>query len=141
MTKNFTLRELTASLVASRRHIDNTPASQQVAWLQRLAENILQPLRDAYGKPITVTSGFRCPLLNQAVKGSASSQHLLGQAADIKGFVGRTADYEQLQRENRRLFLLIQQLNLPFDQLIDEKDYSWIHVSFGPRNRRQVLHL
>ena len=74
-----------------------------------LVNNVLDPLREWYGKPITVNSGFRCPALNKAVKGSATSQHMTGQAADID-----TGDRQQ----NKLLFDYIQK-NLPFDQLID----------------------
>ena len=139
MTKNFSLAELTASAVALRRHIDNTPGSEALASLRLLAHDILQPLRDAYGKPILVTSGYRCPALNAAVRGARGSQHMLGEAADIKA--ASAASPSQLQAENRRLFELIIALHLPFDQLIDEKDFSWIHVSCSPRQRQQVLHL
>jgi hypothetical protein len=89
-------------------------------------------LRTVYGKPIRVNSGYRCPKLNKAVGGSATSQHVLGQAADITG--GNKS-------ENKILFDLIKSLKLPFDQLIWENGGTWVHVSYGPRNRRQVLSL
>lgn len=95
--------------------------------------NVLDPLRKWYGKPITVNSGFRCPALNKAVKGSNTSQHMTGQAADID-----TGDRQQ----NKLLFDYIQK-NLPFDQLIDESNFAWVHVSFRAdgMNRNQVLKL
>jgi hypothetical protein len=95
--------------------------------------NVLDPLREWYGKPITINSGFRCPALNKAVKGSNTSQHMTGQAADID-----TGDRQQ----NKLLFEYIRK-NLPFDQLIDESNFAWVHVSFRAdgMNRNQVLKL
>ena len=146
MTSNFTLSELTRSETAISLHIDNEPGSIPLMNLKKLCENILQPLRNVYGKPIIVNSGYRSPALNAAIKGAQNSQHMLGQAADITARhtipkCSATAANYDFHEENKRLFSLILSLKLPFDQLIDEKDYSWLHVSFGPRNRRQVLHL
>ena len=94
---------------------------------------MLDPLREWYGKPIAVNSGYRCPQLNRLVGGAASSQHLKGEAADI------TAGSRE---ENRKLFEYIRE-NLPFDQLIDEKNFSWVHVSYkrDGNNRKQTLKL
>ncbi|MCQ2255567.1 MAG: D-Ala-D-Ala carboxypeptidase family metallohydrolase [Bacteroidaceae bacterium] len=146
LTQNFTLSELTRSETASRLHINNNPGTIPIQNLQKLCDSILQPLRNAYGKPIFVNSGYRSPTLNKAIGGATNSQHMLGQAADItarhsiqKG--SDAAANHDYREENKRLFNLIISLKLPFDQLIDEKNYSWIHVSFGPRNRRQILHL
>jgi zinc D-Ala-D-Ala carboxypeptidase len=131
--KYFTIAEFVRSETADRRAIDNRLPKELLPNVQELVNNVLDPLREAYGKPITVTSGFRCPALNKAVGGSATSQHMSGQAADI------TAGSRE---ENRRLFYLVQELGLPFDQLIDEKNYSWIHVSYRVGiNRNQVLAL
>lgn len=130
----FTLNELTRSATAQRLGIDNTPTAAQKKCLIALVDNILDPLRKAYGKPIIVTSGFRCARLNRAVGGATTSQHTTGQAADIRC----VADDAQ---ENKRLFDLIRELKLPFDQLIDEYGYDWVHVSYGPRQRRQILHI
>lgn len=126
----FTLEELTKSATATAKKIDNTPTKEVEDNLTKLVDKVLDPLREAYGKPIKVNSGYRCPKLNRAVGGSATSQHVLGQAADITG--GSKA-------ENKILFDLIKSLKLPFDQLIWENGGVWVHVSFGPRNRRQVL--
>lgn len=130
--KYFTLKELCKSEIARRKGIDNTPGATEEANLIALVNNILDPLRNALGKPIIVTSGYRCPKLNKAVGGAASSQHMKGQAADIEAHTRKRED-------NKKLFELIRSLNLPFDQLINEFDYDWIHVSFGPLNRRKVL--
>lgn len=135
ITKDFTLEELLRSATASRLEIPNTPSVSVTHNLILLCNHILQPLRNAYGKPIIVNSGYRSQALNQAIGGAKNSQHMSGQAADIKGSGG------SIPQENRRLFELIQRLNLPFDQLIDEKNYSWIHVSISDKPRHQVLHL
>ena len=133
--KYFTIQELTASATAKRKCIDNTPDAKAVASLTALVANVLDPLREAYGKPIVVTSGYRCPKLNRAVGGAARSQHTNGEAVDIRTLSDRTW-------ENRQLFELIQKLKLPYDQLIDEYNYDWVHVSFVEgKNRRQVLHV
>ena len=132
--KFFTLNELIKSDAAKRSKINNTPNKQEENNLIALVENILDPLREAYGKPIIVTSGFRCERLNKLVNGSKNSQHRLGQAADIR-------TVEDTVEENKKLFDLAQELNLPFDQLIDEYNFDWVHVSYSPRNRKQILHI
>lgn len=137
ITKNFTLEELTKSSTANRLHIDNTPDETQLRKLKELCENVLQPIRDRFNKPIYVNSGFRCLALNKTVGGVPSSQHLLGEAADID-----TRSYQG----NKELFKLIESMSkngdIEFDQLIDERNYSWIHISFRKnKNRKQILHL
>ena len=126
ITANFTLEELTRSATAKRNGIDNTPTKEVLERLTKLCEDILQPIRDRYGKPIVVTSGYRCPELNKLVKGSPTSQHQYGEAADIHT-VSDTAE------DNKKLFKLIEQMILDGDivvgQLINEYDYNWIHVS------------
>lgn len=130
--KYFTIKELCKSSTAIQKGIDNTPNSEIVNNLKQLVDQVLDPLRKRYGKPIQVNSGYRCPQLNKAVKGATNSQHMKGLAADITaGSV----------KENKILFQLVQELNLPFDQLIDEKKFSWIHVSVSNKPRKQVLHL
>lgn len=133
MGKYFTINELCKSDTANARGIDNTPTDKIKENLEALIENVLDPLREAYGKPIYVNSGYRCPELNKAVGGVSTSEHQSGRAADID-----THDYE----ENKKLFKLIQELNLPFRQLIDESNLSWVHVSYNPNDiKRQVLKL
>ena len=132
--KYFSYEELTKSITAKNKDIDNTPSIEIKKNLKALVDNILDPLREAYGKPITVTSGYRCPKLNTAVKGAKNSQHIKGQAADINGV-------KDLRDENKKLFDLVLKLKLPFDQLIDEYDYNWVHVSFSDKPRKQVLHI
>ena len=132
--KYFKIREFTRSDIAKRNNIDNTPSKQEEENIVLLVDNILDPLREAYGKPIVVTSGFRCDRLNNLVKGSKKSQHRTGEASDIRTL-------EDTKEENKKLFDLIIKLNLPFDQLINEYDYDWIHVSYSSRNRIQILHI
>jgi uncharacterized protein YcbK (DUF882 family) len=130
--KYFTIKELTKSTTAIKRHIDNTPSKEVVRSLTALVEKVLDPLREAYGKPIIVTSGYRCPKLNAIVGSTPSSQHVKGEAADIKSV-------QDTPEENKKLFDLIVKMKLPFDQLINEHNYDWVHVSFGARHRRQKL--
>ena len=130
--KYFTIQELSHSDTAVARGIDNCPTAEAIHNLTKLVENVLDPLREKYGKPIRVSSGYRSAILNRSVNGTTSSQHRLGEAAGIT--IGR-------KEENLKLFEIIR-LELPFDQLIDERDFSWVHVSFREgRNRKQVLKL
>lgn len=134
LTKNFTLEELTASATATAQHISNTPDKQAVACLAILACKVLQPLRDWWGYPVKIGSGYRSAKLNKAVGGVSNSQHMKGQAADLcidgdltkgKAWFDYIAD------------------RLDFDQLILEhnaKGSYWVHVSYNPAgNRRQVI--
>ena len=130
--KYFTITELCKSNTAVQKGIDNTPNQQIIDNLKQLVLKILDPLREAYGKPIIVNSGYRSLKLNKAINGAKSSQHLKGQAADITG---------KSKENNKKLFELIQSLQLPYDQLIDEQNFSWIHVSFSDNPRKQILHL
>ena len=129
--KHFTIKELCRSATAERLGIDNTPPRSAVTALHELVDHVLDPLREAWGGPIHVNSGYRCPELNRAVGGTPYSQHQRGEAADIT--VGTPA-------RNRRLLSLIKSLNLPVDQCIDEKGCRWIHVSHrAGRNRRLYM--
>lgn len=134
MGKYFSIAELTKSSTAIKKKINNTPTKEVENNLNQLIDNILDPLREAWGQPIIVGSGYRCEALNRAVGGAAHSQHKLGQAADIHTKSDSVED-------NKKLFELIKQLKLPFDQLINEYNYNWIHVSYSPRNRRQILNI
>ena len=124
LSKSFTLAELCVTSV----RLDNTPGPKVTESLRALATDILQPLRDAVGVPVNVTSAYRHPDVNKAVGGAKTSQHVLGEAADIV-VAGMSP---------REVCETIIALNLPFDQLISEFG-RWTHVSRGPRNRRQVL--
>lgn len=134
MGKFFTISELTKSNDAIRNKINNIPSKQEKDNLVALIDNILDPLREKYGKPIIVTSGYRCVKLNNLIKGSKTSQHIRGQAADIRTI-------EDTPEENKKLFDLIIKLNLPYDQLIDEYNFNWVHVSYSQKNRKQILHI
>ena len=129
--KYFTIKELTRSATARCLGIDNTPPASAVKALHELVDHVLDPLREAWGGPIRVNSGYRCPELNEAVGGTPGSQHLRGEASDIT--VGSRS-------ANRRLLALIKRLDLPVDQCIDEKGCRWIHVSHRKgRNRRMYM--
>jgi len=129
LTKNFSLLELTSSETAVRKGIDNTPSEEVISNLKAVCENILQPLRVWYGKPINITSGYRSPKLNKAIGGSTTSDHCQGCAID---FTVPKEDYEKIFQWLRE--------NKEFDQLINEFDFQWIHVSFRKSgNRKQVL--
>lgn len=130
--KYFTIKELVKSSTAEAKGIDNTPTPEVECNLTALVDNVLDPLRTIYGKPITVNSGYRCPELNKAVGGSATSDHVKGFAADITG---------GSKEENERLFNIVKH-NFHFSQLIDEKNFSWVHVSYNPNNlKNQTLKL
>lgn len=128
--KYFTIAELTRSATAAARGIDNTPDAAVISRLTALVDNVLDPLRQMWGAPLYVNSGYRCDALNRAVGGVPSSQHRLGSAADIT--TGTRAG-------NRRLAAMLLASDLPYDQLIDECDASWLHVSHAPHPRRQYL--
>ena len=130
--KYFSMNELCASATARRLGINNVPDKWQEENLRRLVDHVLDPLREAWGAPVIVTSGYRCPRLNAAVGGAHRSQHTLGEAADIR-------TVSDLPEDNRRLRDLIISLGLPFDQLIDEFDCDWLHVSYRPSPRHQIL--
>ena len=129
--KHFTIAELTRSATAHNMGIDNTPPASAVTALHELVDKVLDPLREAWGGPIRVNSGYRCPALNKLVGGTPTSQHQKGEAADIT--VGSRSG-------NCRLLALIKRLDLPVDQCIDEKGCRWIHVSHRTgRNRRLYM--
>ena len=137
LTENFTLQELIKSQTALRKGINNKPASPGVVVnLQTLCEKVLQPVRDHFGKPVTVNSGYRCPKLNKAIGSSSKSQHTKGLAADI----------EIPGVSNKELAEYIES-KLPFDQLILEfyngvdPNSGWVHVSYvdDDKNRKQTL--
>ncbi len=133
MGKYFTIDELSRSQVASSRGIDNAPQGEIKDSLEVMIDRLLDPVREAWGAPITVNSGYRSLKLNSAVGGVATSQHTKGQAVDITA--GSPA-------KNKQLFDLIISKGLDFDQLIDERDYTWLHLSYKASGcRNQILHL
>ena len=136
LSKNFTLSELTYSSTANANKVNNTPDRWELDNLKKLCNEVLQPIRDKWDDSIFINSGFRNPIVNRLVKGSTSSQHLKGEAADIT--VGSKSG-------NKKLFDMIVQLieneEITVGQLIDEKDYSWIHISLPYSKTNQILHL
>jgi zinc D-Ala-D-Ala carboxypeptidase len=132
LSASFTLEELIFSQTAARKGINNIPTAQQVRALKALCAHVLQPIRDAIGKPLFVSSGFRSPELNRELGGAKNSQHLDGKAADIVCSAITSKD----------LFKRVLTMDLPFDQLIYEggKQSQWVHVSYnGKRGRREIL--
>lgn len=130
--KYFKLSEFLNSATAKRLGIDNTPTFDVVDNLNKLAE-YLDVIREKVGKPILISSGFRCPILNKAVGGVSNSQHQKGLAADLI-----CADMESLEKILRETG--------GFDQLIKEHRKGsksfWYHVSVSPRNgkpRQQII--
>ena len=131
--KYFTIEELIYSDTALKKKIRNKTTQEVERNLQRLVKTVLDPLREAYGEPINVSSGYRCAELNKEVGGVETSQHTTGCAADIDA--GSLAKNGDLAR-------LIVSLGLPFDQLIDECNYAWVHVSVaadGKTARKKIL--
>ena len=125
--KYFSISELTASATARREGIVNSPTESAYHLLHVRVEQLLDPIREAWGEPIVVSSGYRCKELNALVGGATHSHHLLGCAADL--IAGNRDDH-------RRLFRMIvqmqQQGKIRFTQLIAEDNYRWIHISYVP---------
>ena len=131
MKLNFTITELCKSETAMKAGINNTPPMGVADNLMLLIVNVLQPIRDKLGKPIIVTSGYRCAHLNNLVAGVKNSQHLIGQAADIQ-VKGISAS---------KLASFILSSGIEFDQCINEYD-RWVHISYNNKyNRKQCFKL
>lgn len=132
LSKNFSLQEMVKSQTAERKGIDNVPNDQQVEELVKVCVNILQPVRDHYGIPFTVSSGFRSPELCIAVGSNMKSQHAKGQAADFEVPGISNMDLAEFIRDN-----------LEFDQLILEcyqgGNTGWVHCSYVHEPRKQLL--
>ena len=133
--KYFSVEELTASATALREGVDNRRNKCAYHLLHVLVDLLLDPIREVWGEPIVVSSGYRCKLLNALVGGVKNSHHILGCAADI--IAGNRADH-------RKLFRLIvkmqQEGRIKFTQLILEGDGRWLHISYVPGNLKcQVI--
>lgn len=150
--KYFTFKEFERSEIAERKHIDNSIPLHLRANITALVDKVLDPLRETWGSPINISSGYRCPALNKAAGGVRTSQHMTGEAADLRiykrdanGKLIKDANGNAIvdQIANRWLFQKIKELNLPFDQLIDEHDFSWVHVSHraNGKNRKEIKKL
>lgn len=138
LSENYTIGELLASQTAQRLGIKNIPTSDQMYCLQELVTHVLQPVRKLWG-PTSVSSGLRSDALNRAVKGSKTSQHMKGQAADIRPF----STLNLLIAANRVI-----KSDIPFDQIILEFHYTgqphsgWVHISYDPyktKQRRSII--
>ena len=131
LSTNFTLQEFTKSQTALRQGIDNTPDDEHLENAKELFENIVQQVRDNFGVTV-INSGYRGPALNEAVGGSATSQHCKGEAVDIE--CPGTPNYDVAKWIEE---------NLEFDQLILEfytpgiPDSGWVHVSYNAENNRK----
>ena len=135
LSKSFTLNELTKSQEATRLGIENIPNEEHIENLKILCENILQPLRDYYGMPVSVSSGYRSVALCEAVGSSSKSQHTKGQAADFEIFGVSNKDVADF---------IVQ--NLEYDQCIlefwneNDPNSGWVHCSYSVNgNRKQYL--
>ena len=137
LSRNLSLAEATKSITAKRLGIDNTPDEWVTENLKQIAVNVFQPIRDAFGCPIYVSSGYRSADLNTAIGGSRRSQHVEGRALDLDADVFRGCT-------NSEIFNYVRE-NLEFDQLIwefgDEDNPDWVHVSFvyDGINRKRCL--
>jgi hypothetical protein len=136
ISKHLSLAEVSRSETAKRRGINNTPTSEHLANFKKLAENIFEPIREHFGVPIIISSGYRSKELNAAIGGSLTSQHCQGEAIDI--------DMDGTSITNAQIFNYIKD-NLNFDQMIWEfgtdKNPDWVHVSYesSGKQRKQIL--
>lgn len=130
ISKHISYDEAVLSPTALRAKIDNTPNDDVLEAMQHVANNLFEPLREWYAKPIKINSFYRCEKLNKLVKGASTSQHLKGEAIDISA---------GSKEENKKLFDWVN-AHMEFDQLINEYDYTWVHISLRKNNNRnQVL--
>lgn len=128
LTKNFSLEELTKSSTASKLGIKNEPDKEQIENMKVLCETIMQPIRDEWKDAIVVSSGYRSPKVNTAVKGSKTSQHMTGAACDFSA-----KDKSKNGELFRLIDCMIKQGKIKCRQLIweygDKKNPRWIHIS------------
>lgn len=137
LSAHFTLWEMTKSQAALRHGIDNTPPPDAVLALSALCNTVLEPLRAAIGAPIVINSGYRCRELNTLIRGSSTSQHMKGEAADI----------ESIGVSNLEIVNTLLLARIPFDQVILEfhdpekgPRSGWVHISYkSAKQRREVL--
>jgi len=135
LSPNFTLSEMTKSETALRHGLDNTPGPTEIANLKTLAEKVLQPVREHYGKGVKVNSGFRHPDVNAAVGGSKTSDHCRGQAADIEIPGVPNAELAEYIKNNLNFTQLILEFYTP-----GIPDSGWVHVSYNPADlKKQVM--
>jgi hypothetical protein len=132
LSAHLSLKEVIKSNTATRRGISNQPTQQHLQNLLIVAKEIFEPIRVHFNEPIYVSSGYRSRELNKAVGGSKSSDHCKGFALDLD------QDYRNTEVSNQDIFEFIRD-NLCFKQLINENNYSWIHVSFDAKNLKQEV--
>lgn len=134
LSKHLSLAEVTRSESAKRNGVSNMPTPEHLENFKLLAEKVFEPIREHFGVPIHISSGYRSKELNKAIGGSPSSEHCEGRAIDID------MDGSASGVTNKQVFDFIKE-NLNFNQLINEFDYSWVHVSYNPigKQRKQVL--
>jgi hypothetical protein len=135
ISKHLSLAEVSRSETAKRKGINNTPSGEHLENFKKLAENIFEPIREHFGVPIHISSGYRSKELNSAIGGSATSDHCVGSAIDI--------DQENSSITNNQVFNFIKD-NLKFKQLIAEfpvnGQLSWVHVAYNENNlKNQIL--
>ena len=125
LSKNFSLDEVIRSATATKLGIDNTPDDEHLKNLQVVVDEIAQPLRDHFGKPVRINSGYRSPALNEAIGGSTKSQHSKGEALDLEidgvsnlevaDWITDNCDYDQVILE--------------FYNPTDGPNSGWVHAS------------
>ena len=132
LSKNFSRAEIEHSNTAKRLGISNEMSEKHLESMQRLIDNLIQPMRDAIG-PIRISSGYRSPKLNKAIGGSSRSQHSKGEALDLQF-------WEKGKMNNRVIYDWVLESGVEFDQMINEFDFAWIHISYNENNnRKQIL--
>jgi len=133
ISKYITYLEATTSQTATRKGIVNIPGDKELINMQLVGIRVFDVIREHFKTPLRVSSFYRSLLLNNSIGGSKTSQHVKGQAIDIQG-TGKVT--------NKMIFDYIKE-NLDFDQLINEYNYSWIHVSYvsKEKNRKQILNI
>lgn len=132
----FKLSELLHSETARQQKVENLPEFDDIENIQRLIDDVLDPIRERWGSPIVINSGFRNNKVNKLVKGSSTSQHRYGQAADIVPKRGSVKDLFEMCKT------MVEDGEIEVGQLIDEYDYKWVHISLPTdKLHNQILHI
>jgi len=128
LSEHLDLSEIIRSDSAKRNGISNMPTPDHIENFKILATKVFEPIREHFGVPIHISSGYRSVELNRLIKGSSSSEHCKGQAIDI--------DMDGTTITNKQVFDYIKD-NLTFDQLINEFNYAWVHVSYKANGKQR----
>ena len=132
LSKNFSRAEIEHSNTAKRLGISNEMSEEHLENMQRLIDNLIQPMRDAIG-PIRISSGYRSKALNRAIGGSNNSQHSKAEALDLQF-------WKEGKMNNKVIYDWVIDSGIEFDQMINEFDFSWIHISLKSKeNRKEIL--